>query len=107
VLQLISNWKVQLAVRGLAKAHMGETPESDPVPVGLLCDPRSGALVTNGRPGHLQFYCMSTDTQLYNVCMCFTVLVLKGAELPQSSTCCEVPLVVLVNEQEIKDNDYE
>ncbi|XP_048245005.1 WD repeat-containing protein 75-like [Haliotis rufescens] len=36
-------------------------------PVGLLCDPRSRALVTNGRPGHLQFYCLHNDRQLFNL----------------------------------------
>ncbi|XP_046550835.1 LOW QUALITY PROTEIN: WD repeat-containing protein 75-like [Haliotis rubra] len=36
-------------------------------PVGLLCDPRSRAVVTNGRPGHLQFYCVHSDRQLFNL----------------------------------------
>ena len=74
VLQLItSNFHIRHAIRGLARAHLGADNSSKPIPVGLLCDPRSKALVTNGRPGHLQFYCMNTDTQLYNVsfCMCW------------------------------------
>ncbi|KAK7110343.1 WD repeat-containing protein 75-like [Littorina saxatilis] len=68
VLQIItSNFHIEHAIRGLARAHLGIEDPSKPIPVGLLCDPRSKALVTNGRPGHLQFYCMNTDTQLFNL----------------------------------------
>ncbi|KAG1667295.1 Ecto-NOX disulfide-thiol exchanger 1 [Nymphon striatum] len=38
-----------------------------PVPTGLLFDPKSKALVLNGKPGHLQFYSLSEDKQLYNL----------------------------------------
>jgi len=37
--------------------------------VGLLHDPRSGSLVTNGRPGQLQFFSVDTGSQLLNVCI--------------------------------------
>ena len=33
----------------------------------LVIDPRSKALVLNGKPGHLQFYSLQQDKQLYNV----------------------------------------
>jgi len=36
--------------------------------VGLLYDSRSGSLVTNGRPGQLQFFSVDSGCQLLNVC---------------------------------------
>eukprot|EP00058_Branchiostoma_floridae_P023341 XP_002608831.1 hypothetical protein BRAFLDRAFT_125616 [Branchiostoma floridae] len=39
----------------------------NPVPTGLLMDPRSHTLVLNGRPGHLQWYNLHTDRHLYNL----------------------------------------
>ena len=35
--------------------------------VGLLYDSRSGSLVTNGRPGQLQFFSVDSGCQLLNV----------------------------------------
>lgn len=32
-----------------------------------MMDPRSKALVLNGKPGHLQFYSLQRDKLLYNV----------------------------------------
>ncbi|XP_076471971.1 WD repeat-containing protein 75-like [Babylonia areolata] len=67
VLQLItSSLSIVHAMRGLARAHLGSSA-TRPTPVGLLVDPRSRALVTNGRPGHLQFYNIEADCQLYNL----------------------------------------
>nr|DBA20130.1 TPA: hypothetical protein GDO54_015855 [Pyxicephalus adspersus] len=37
------------------------------VKTGLVFDPRSKALVLNGRPGHLQFYSLHDDKQLFNL----------------------------------------
>uniref|UniRef100_A0A667GVS3 WD repeat domain 75 n=1 Tax=Lynx canadensis TaxID=61383 RepID=A0A667GVS3_LYNCA len=34
---------------------------------GLMVDPRTKALVLNGKPGHLQFYSLQHDKQLYNL----------------------------------------
>ncbi|CAK6448072.1 unnamed protein product [Pipistrellus nathusii] len=34
---------------------------------GLMVDPRTKALVLNGKPGHLQFYSLQSDKQLYNL----------------------------------------
>lgn len=69
VLQLItSNFHINFVIRGLTRAHLGSNnSNSELIPVGLLCDPRTKCLVTNGRPGHLQFYCVKTDTQLFNL----------------------------------------
>ena len=33
----------------------------------MTIDPRTSALVMKGKPGHIQFYSMHTDKQLYNV----------------------------------------
>lgn len=37
------------------------------VSTGLMVDPRTKALVLNGKPGHLQFYSLQSDKQLYNL----------------------------------------
>uniref|UniRef100_A0A8C8EG05 WD repeat domain 75 n=1 Tax=Otus sunia TaxID=257818 RepID=A0A8C8EG05_9STRI len=34
---------------------------------GLVVDPRTKALVLNGEPGHLQFYCLQSDQQLFSL----------------------------------------
>ncbi|KAM3917040.1 WD repeat-containing protein 75 [Leptodactylus fuscus] len=54
-----ANLKVTGIVQGLVKGHNVKT--------GLLVDPRSKALVLNGKPGHLQFYSLRDDKQLYNL----------------------------------------
>lgn len=35
--------------------------------IGLLYDTRTGSLVTNGRPGQLQFFSVDSGCQLFNV----------------------------------------
>lgn len=37
------------------------------VKTGLVVDPRTKALVLNGEPGHLQFYSLQSDQQLFSV----------------------------------------
>ncbi|XP_075790283.1 WD repeat-containing protein 75 [Pelodiscus sinensis] len=54
-----SNLRVSAVIQGLVKG-------SD-VKTGLVVDPRTKALVLNGKPGHVQFYCLKTDKQLYNL----------------------------------------
>ncbi|KAJ3591859.1 hypothetical protein NHX12_006990 [Muraenolepis orangiensis] len=39
----------------------------DSVKTALMVDPRTKALVLNGKPGHLQFYSLQQDKQLYNL----------------------------------------
>ncbi|KAM3861857.1 WD repeat-containing protein 75 [Diretmus argenteus] len=51
--------KVSAVLQGLVK---GESVRTD-----LMVDPRSKALVLNGKPGHLQFYSLQRDKQLYNL----------------------------------------
>ncbi|CAG5865904.1 WD repeat-containing protein 75 [Menidia menidia] len=51
--------KVSAVIQGLVK---GENINTD-----LMVDPRSKALVLNGKPGHLQFYSPQRDKLLYNL----------------------------------------
>ncbi|XP_037542199.1 WD repeat-containing protein 75 [Nematolebias whitei] len=51
--------KVSAVIQGLVK---GENVRTD-----LMVDPRSKALVLNGKPGHLQFYSLQRDKLLFNL----------------------------------------
>uniref|UniRef100_A0A4W6BWE2 WD repeat domain 75 n=1 Tax=Lates calcarifer TaxID=8187 RepID=A0A4W6BWE2_LATCA len=51
--------KVSAVIQGLVK---GESVRTD-----LMVDPRSKAMVLNGKPGHLQFYSLQRDKLLYNL----------------------------------------
>nr|XP_028562458.1 WD repeat-containing protein 75-like [Podarcis muralis] len=53
-----SNLKVSTVIQGI---------EQSDVKAGLMVDPRTKALVLNGKPGHLQFYSLQNDKQLYNL----------------------------------------
>uniref|UniRef100_A0A673GE99 WD repeat-containing protein 75-like n=1 Tax=Sinocyclocheilus rhinocerous TaxID=307959 RepID=A0A673GE99_9TELE len=53
-----SSFKVCGVIQGLVK---------DGVLTDLMIDPRSKALVLNGKPGHLQFYSLLRDKHLYNL----------------------------------------
>uniref|UniRef100_A0A672QV86 WD repeat-containing protein 75-like n=1 Tax=Sinocyclocheilus grahami TaxID=75366 RepID=A0A672QV86_SINGR len=54
-----SSFKVCGVIQGLVKG--------DAVLTDLMIDPRSKALVLNGKPGHLQFYSLMRDKHLYNL----------------------------------------
>uniref|UniRef100_A0A673GE16 WD repeat-containing protein 75-like n=1 Tax=Sinocyclocheilus rhinocerous TaxID=307959 RepID=A0A673GE16_9TELE len=54
-----SSFKVCGVIQGLVKG--------DGVLTDLMIDPRSKALVLNGKPGHLQFYSLLRDKHLYNL----------------------------------------
>uniref|UniRef100_A0A669QIP0 WD repeat domain 75 n=1 Tax=Phasianus colchicus TaxID=9054 RepID=A0A669QIP0_PHACC len=54
-----SNLRFSKTIQGLIKARDIKT--------GLVVDPRTKALVLNGEPGHLQFYCLQSDKQLYSL----------------------------------------
>uniref|UniRef100_G3NDZ3 WD repeat domain 75 n=1 Tax=Gasterosteus aculeatus aculeatus TaxID=481459 RepID=G3NDZ3_GASAC len=56
---IIQGIKVSAVLQGLVT---GESVETD-----LMVDPRSKALVLNGKPGHLQFYSLKRDKLLYNL----------------------------------------
>ncbi len=61
-----NNFNLVQTYQGLTRCMMNQTVNAA-VPAGLLLDPRTHALVMNGLPGHLQFYSLHNDTQLYNV----------------------------------------
>ncbi|XP_069790830.1 WD repeat-containing protein 75 isoform X2 [Narcine bancroftii] len=54
-----SNLELSAIIQGLVKGQE--------IMTGLMIDPRSKALVLNGKPGHLQFFSLQTDKQLYNL----------------------------------------
>ncbi|XP_053554576.1 WD repeat-containing protein 75 [Bombina bombina] len=54
-----ANLQVSKIIQGLVKGEKVRT--------GLTVDPKSRALVLNGKPGHLQFYSLHNDKQLYNL----------------------------------------
>ncbi|XP_067891709.1 WD repeat-containing protein 75 [Heterodontus francisci] len=54
-----SNLNISATIQGLVKGQE--------VVTGLMLDPRSKALVLNGKPGHLQFYSLQSDRHLYNL----------------------------------------
>ncbi|NXG46222.1 WDR75 protein, partial [Psilopogon haemacephalus] len=54
-----SNLRFSKSIQGLIK--------SSNIKTGLVVDPRTKALVLNGEPGHLQFYCLQTDQQLFSL----------------------------------------
>jgi len=67
VVRLISsNLQTLNVYQGLTKAHL-DSQLKRMYPAGLLCDPRTKALVLNGKPGHLQMYSVHSDRQLFNV----------------------------------------
>ncbi|CAC5376728.1 NAN1 [Mytilus coruscus] len=67
VIKLITNkFDVKQVYQGLTCAHLS-VQKKHPVPAGLHYDPRSKALVTNGKIGHLQFYSVTNDKHLYDV----------------------------------------
>ncbi|ERE82896.1 WD repeat-containing protein 75 [Cricetulus griseus] len=53
------NLNASAVIQGLVKDRSIST--------GLMVDPRTKALVLNGKPGHLQFYSLQGDKQLYNL----------------------------------------
>lgn len=70
VIQLLDiNLHVQQVFRGLTQTVFGPgaNDKKNPIPSGLQFDPRSRTLVTNGLPGHLQFYSLNLSRQLFNV----------------------------------------
>ncbi|XP_074659622.1 WD repeat-containing protein 75-like [Tubulanus polymorphus] len=66
-IKIITNlMTIKQVVQGLTIGHAG-TIKRNPLPAGLHIDPRTKALVSNGKLGHLQFYNLQNDKQLYNL----------------------------------------
>ncbi|XP_053374585.1 WD repeat-containing protein 75-like [Mercenaria mercenaria] len=67
VIQIVSsNFDIEMVYQGLTRGHH-ETRTRDPFPIGMAYDPKSQTLVLNGKPGHIQFYSVHEDKQLYNL----------------------------------------
>ncbi|GFO36863.1 WD repeat-containing protein 75-like [Plakobranchus ocellatus] len=65
VIQLLDiSLRVLQVYRGLTRCSFNT---KNPIPCGLGYDPRSRTLVTNGLPGHLQFYSLALNKQLFNL----------------------------------------
>jgi len=59
-------------IQGLARRYLPSNSDMNKIDkrstsVGLIYDPRSGALVTNGRPGQLQFFNVEDNRQLFSL----------------------------------------
>ncbi|GAB1603818.1 WD repeat-containing protein 75-like [Argonauta hians] len=61
-----SSSSVVQAMTGITFRQLGYQREN-PYPAGLRYDPNKKALVSNGKPGHLQFYCLHTNKPLFNL----------------------------------------
>ncbi|GAB6020498.1 hypothetical protein CHUAL_003184 [Chamberlinius hualienensis] len=59
--------KITDVIKGLARTHNWAEFSSAPIPTGILFDKHTSALVLNGKPGHLQFYNIREDKQLYSL----------------------------------------
>lgn len=64
-MKVIKNWLVVQVYQGLAQDYL--TGMSYQFRAGIKFEPKTGSLVTNGLPGHLQFYSLYEDKLLYNV----------------------------------------
>ncbi|XP_071956994.1 WD repeat-containing protein 75-like [Antedon mediterranea] len=66
VILLVSNNCVVRTIQGLNHGHL-QQQKQPPCHAGLTFDPRTKALVVNGKVGHLQFYQVEEDRSLYNL----------------------------------------
>ncbi|GBN19142.1 WD repeat-containing protein 75 [Araneus ventricosus] len=67
-LQIINSQKIVVQmIQGLTQGHFQGAKTANILPTGLLYDPLNKALVLNGKPGHLQFYNINEDKQLFNL----------------------------------------
>ncbi|XP_054719966.1 WD repeat-containing protein 75-like [Uloborus diversus] len=67
-LQVIDSRRtVVQSIQGLTRCYFRGSSVKKTVPTGMLYDPGTGALVMNGKPGHLQFYDVNLDKQLFNL----------------------------------------
>ncbi|KAF8792694.1 Serine/threonine-protein kinase PLK1 like protein [Argiope bruennichi] len=67
-LQIINSQKIVVQmIQGLTQGHFQGAKTANVLPTGLLYDPLNKALVLNGKPGHLQFYNINEDKQLFNL----------------------------------------
>lgn len=66
-MQVIDNkFLIKHTFHGLVQGHF-EQQVKQPIATGIHFDPRTGALVLNGRTGHLQFYDIKTEQQMFTL----------------------------------------
>ncbi|XP_033117406.1 WD repeat-containing protein 75-like [Anneissia japonica] len=66
VILLVSNNRVVKTIQGLNYGHL-QQQQHPPCHAGMTFDPRTKALVLNGKVGHIQFYQVEEDRALFNL----------------------------------------
>ncbi|XP_072435122.1 WD repeat-containing protein 75 isoform X1 [Chiloscyllium punctatum] len=104
IITIQSNLTVSAIIQGLVK---GQEVLTD-----LMLDPRSKALVLNGKPGHLQFYSLQSDKQLYNLDIVQKEYIHQSSELNQTQVVkaafdCQGTWLVTVEERKDETTDLE
>ncbi|XP_007529066.1 WD repeat-containing protein 75 [Erinaceus europaeus] len=78
---------------------------------GLMVDPRTKALVLNGKPGHLQFYSLQSDKQLYNLDIIQQEYIsdhgLTQIELTKAAFGCYGSWLATVEQRQERETDLE
>uniref|UniRef100_A0A672FRF0 WD repeat-containing protein 75 second beta-propeller domain-containing protein n=1 Tax=Salarias fasciatus TaxID=181472 RepID=A0A672FRF0_SALFA len=95
--------KVSAVIQGLVK---GESVRTE-----LMVDPRSKALVLNGKPGHLQFYSLWRDKLLYNLDIVQQEFIheagLQQFEVVKAAFDASGTWLATVEERQLKDAELE
>ncbi|XP_042192361.1 WD repeat-containing protein 75 [Callorhinchus milii] len=103
IMTIQSSMNVSAIIQGLVKGQNVKT--------GLMIDPRSKALVLNGKPGQLQFYSLQNDQQLYNLDIVQQEYIhqsgLNQAELVKAAFDFEGKWLVTVEERKDKATELE
>ncbi|XP_020383121.2 WD repeat-containing protein 75 [Rhincodon typus] len=103
IITIQSNLTVSAIIQGLVKGQE--------VLTGLMFDPKSKALVLNGKPGHLQFYSLQTDKQLYNLDIVQKEYIhqsgLNQTQVVKAAFDCQGMWLVTVEERKEETTDLE
>ena len=92
-IQVMSNtFVVKQQIQGLTAPFAADQRRATS---GLNFDPRTRSLVSNGRPGHLQFYDVHNDTQLFNVSQCVAAAAQLSAAVFTELIVSTAPMTVL------------
>ncbi|XP_021012921.1 WD repeat-containing protein 75 [Mus caroli] len=97
------NLDASAVIQGLVKDRSVST--------GLMVDPRTKALVLNGKPGHLQFYSLQGDKQLYNLDIIQQEYIndegLTQIELTKAAFGCSGTWLATVEQRQENENELE
>lgn len=97
------NLDASAVIQGLVKDRSIST--------GLMVDPRTKALVLNGKPGHLQFYSLQGDKQLYNLDIIQQEYIndegLTQTELTKAAFGCSGTWLATVEQRQENENELE